>query len=84
MEKEITECEICKKVAKDEKQKRAENWLVMYGGILHGISTWLEKPRVKKKGVANTYMHTVGWKDREYDFCSIDCLVKALKRKESI
>jgi len=84
MEKKISVCEICKKVAKDDKQKRKENWLKINGGCTYGISVWLEKPRVHKRGVADSFMHTVGWQNREYDFCSIECLVKALKGKESI
>lgn len=84
MEKKITICEICKKVAKDEKQKRHENWLTMNGHILHGISVWLAKPRKHKKGTCDVYMHSVGWQDRVYDFCSISCLAKALEQKDSI
>lgn len=29
-------------------------------------------------------MHTVGYKSRGYDFCSIDCLVNALRADQSI
>jgi hypothetical protein len=84
MEKKISVCEICKKVAKDEKQKRRENWIVMNGSCIHSISVWLEKPRKHKKGICDVYMHSVGWQDRVYDFCSILCLVKALEQEDSI
>jgi hypothetical protein len=84
MNQQISVCEVCKKRAWSEKQKREENWLKMNGGILHGISVWLEKPRKHIKGTSDSYMLTVGFKEREYDFCSITCLVKALKGKESI
>lgn len=84
MEKKISICEICGKRAEDEKQKRKENWLQIRGDICGGISTWLEKPRIKKEGVVESFMHTVGWRSRTYDFCSIKCLVKALQSKESI
>ncbi len=80
MEIKTSNCEICKKKARDEKQKRAENWIRLNGGSCQGISVWLEKPRGKTK----SFMHSVGWQVREYDFCSIECLVKALKAKESI
>ena len=80
METKVSICEICKKEAKDEKQKRIENWIRLDGGSCQGIHIWLEKPRMKN----GSFMHSVGWKDREYDFCSIQCLVKALKAKESI
>jgi hypothetical protein len=80
MEIKISVCEICKKEAKDEKQKRAENWIRLNGGSSLGLSVWLGKPRHKNGG----FMHTIGFKTGEYDFCSIECLVKALKGKESI
>lgn len=80
MEKKISVCEICTKVAEDEKQKREENWIEVNGGSLHGISVWLKLPR----GAIDSYMHRVGWESRVYDFCSIKCLVKALEQEESI
>ena len=84
MKKEISICEVCKRIAQNEKQKRKENWLQLSGGCLHGISVWLKKPREHKEGVCDSYMLTVGWQDRRYDFCSIKCLVKALKGTVSI
>ena len=84
MEKKISVCEICGKKADDERYKRKENWLRMQGGGLHGISVWLEKPRSRKKGVCDAFMLHVGYQDREYDFCSIECLCKALRGNESI
>ena len=84
MEQKISVCEICGKEATCEKQKRKENWIELNGGSLYGISIWLDKPRKHKEHVADCYMLTVGWQNRVYDFCSIKCLVKALKGKESI
>ena len=84
MEQTICKCEMCKKVAKDEKQKRHENWIEVDGGLLKGIQVWLEKPRKHKKGITASFMIHIGWQERLYHFCSIDCLVKALKGSESI
>jgi len=84
MKKEFVECEVCKKRAFSEKQQRKENWLLLHGGSVRGISVWLDKPRKRSKNVSASYMLSVGFRDRDYDFCSIDCLVKALKGKESI
>jgi hypothetical protein len=80
MEQPYWKCDVCGAKAFTEGFKRANNWLVMRGGSLSGISVWLKKPRSKGK----SYMLTVGFKERGYDFCSIACLVKALKAKESI
>lgn len=84
MEKKIYVCENCKKVAESEKELRKNNWLQINGGSTHGISVWLDKPRKHKKGIADSFMLTIGWRDREYHFCSIKCLVKLLKGNESI
>jgi hypothetical protein len=84
MKKEISICEICKSRAENDEQKRKENWLEIKGGTLHGVSVWLEKPRFHKKGVCDSFMLTVGWQSRDYHFCSIKCLVKALRGKHSI
>lgn len=80
MELKYTRCEMCQAVAKDEKQLRREHWLQIHGGSLSGVSVWLDKPREKDGG----FMLTVGFRDRQYDFCSIDCLAKALRGTESI
>jgi hypothetical protein len=80
MEQMISICEICKNEARSIEQKRAENWIEINGGSLQGIGIWLEKPRYKSGG----FIHSVGYKSRKYHFCSIDCLVKALKAKQSI
>ena len=64
MKQTITICEICGKKAENEEQLRKENWIRIKGGMFKGIEIWLNKPR-KKDG---SYMHHVGWRDREYDF----------------
>ena len=79
MEQMRYKCEVCYAVAHSEKQMRRQNWILISGGSANGISVWLEKPR--KPG---SYMLRVGFKERPYHFCGIDCLVKALKGKESI
>jgi len=84
MKKEIYVCENCKKVANNEKQLRKENWLQINGGATCGISVWLDKPRIHKKGVSDSFALTIGWQEREYHFCSIKCLVKLLEGNESI
>jgi hypothetical protein len=84
MEKKIFICEYCGNTAESEKQLRKENWLQIHGGIMRGISIWLDKPRETKKGVSSSFMLTIGYQDREYHFCSIKCLVKLLKGKKSI
>lgn len=80
MKKEYRECEICGKRGYNEKQLRRENWLEIHGDCCQGISVWLEKPRSKN----GSFMITVGYEHRDYDFCSIACLAKALKGKKSI
>lgn len=80
MENKVWHCEMCEKIATSEAQKRKEHWLELKGGILAGIEIWLDKPRKKNGG----YMHHVGFRDRDYDFCSVACLIKALNSKESI
>lgn len=80
MENKVWRCEMCEKVATSETQKRKEHWLELKGGTLAGIRVWLDKPRRATGG----YMHYVGFRNRDYDFCNIACLVKALKAKESI
>jgi hypothetical protein len=84
MEKTIYICENCKKVAESEKELRKENWLEIRGDITHGIKVWLDKPRKHKDGVPDSFMLTVGYKERDYHFCSIKCLVKLLEGKESV
>ena len=84
MEIAITICEMCKKEVRSEDQKRKQNWLELQGGMTAGLRVWLEKPRAIRKGMANSFMHSVGWMERMYHFCSIKCLVKALEEKESI
>jgi hypothetical protein len=83
MEKIIYLCENCGKSVNSEKELRRDNWLQIRGDSTHGIGVWLEKPRKHKDGVPDSYMLTIGWQDREYHFCSIKCLVKLLKGKES-
>ena len=83
MEKQIFVCEKCGKIAQDQKQLRKENWLMISGGILKGIEIWLDKPRKHKEGVSDSFMIHIGWKERDYHFCSIKCLVKLLKANES-
>ena len=80
MELKTTKCEMCPKVAKDNAQLRKENWLRIRGGSSTGIMVWLEKPRK----VHTEYVLTVGVDGRDYDFCSTECLVKALEGQESI
>ena len=80
MELKILVCEICNKEARTMEQKRKENWIKIDGGTHQGICVWLESPR--KKG--QNLMHHVGRQNREYDFCSIDCLIKALNAAELI
>jgi hypothetical protein len=80
MKIESFKCELCSAKAANEKQLRKENWLRIRGGSLAGVSVWLDTPR----NAGGSMMLTVGWQDKEYDFCSIDCLVKALKGTESI
>lgn len=84
MIKTTFECEVCKKTAIDEEQKRKENWIEVRGGATYGIYVWLEEPRQRKKNVADTFMLHVGFRDRQYHFCSTECLVQALESKESI
>lgn len=78
MKAEIDICEICKKEARSVEVKCRDNWVELDG--VSKIRIWLESPRVKNEG----FMHTVGWQGRDYHFCSIECLIKALKQKESI
>jgi len=80
MKKEITLCNICKKQAIKERQQRKENWLQLSGQL----RVWLNEPRFKKKGMAESYMHSVGWQNDITDFCSIKCLLKAINSKQSI
>ena len=84
MEKKIFECDNCKAIADDEAQLREENWISIHGGIDKGIRVWLKTPRKKIKGVSESYIILVGWKDREYHFCSIECLSEALNGDESV
>jgi len=80
MELKYYQCEICEKRVFSKEELRKENWLEMGGGMLGGIMVWLDKPRCRGGG----YIHRVGLTSREYHFCSIDCLIKALKAKKSI
>ncbi len=68
-----TVCNECGKEAKDEKAKRHEEWIELCGRL----QVWLERSRQKK---VQSFMHTIGWKDGHADFCSIACLLKALKK----
>jgi hypothetical protein len=84
MEKKIYVCENCGITANSEKQLREENWITIHGGCLNGISVWLDKPRTIEKGVTDSYVIHIGYKDRIYHICSIRCLVKLLEGKVSI
>jgi len=80
MKREYYKCEMCRKEARGEKQLRKENWLRIKGGLGSGVHVWLSKPREKNAG----YMIHIGYAKKDYDFCSIDCLVKALEGKKSM
>ena len=80
MRKDFYICEICGKKAFSEKDLRLGNWIRVQGGTCKGIEVWLEKPREKGR----SFMLSIGYQERDYDFCSIECLVSALKGKNSI
>ena len=61
-------------------QLRKENWIRVQGGSATGVMVWLEKERKKGGG----FTLSVGVKGRNYDFCSVGCLIDALEGKESI
>lgn len=79
MELKYYKCEMCCKTAVGEKKLRRNEWLEIEAGGT-GIRTWLEKPR---KG-NNTFIHQVGMQNREYHFCSIECLCRALRATDSM
>jgi predicted metal-binding protein len=74
--KTVTICNVCGKESQNEEQQRHENWLQLKGQL----NVWLERPRAK----GSNYMHSVGWKDQGEDFCSLECLVTALKADVSL
>ena len=71
-----TACNVCGVEAKDETQKRHENWITLEGEIRVG----LEKPRTKNGG----FVHSIGFGNHRADFCSIECFNTALLANKSL